>query len=184
MSFDEIAARLRRKLFLSSMMGTCDGSWCASRARGCAMVQLGAFVMLEEHQPRDTYRPDPEPAKLTAFMKGQFDTCRAEAAGLVGEDRVPLICANVFPCTDEDVAVSVAAFFEAGGDVYELNSHGGIGNDRERGTGHMLFMPEHTEKLMRWAGMLVKGGGPIIIKARAGVIPDYTEHVKRLRKSA
>jgi len=182
MQFDELATRLKGKLFLSSMMGKCDGKFCASRAKGCAMVQLGAFVLLKEHENRSTYWPEPERVKLTTFMKEQFDICRAESAKFVGASNVPVISANVFPCTDEDVATSAAAFIEAGGDIYELNAHGGIGGDRERGTGKMLFIPEHTPKLMRWAKMLVDAGGAVIIKARRGAIPDYTEHVKQLEQ--
>jgi len=182
MSFEDLADRLKGRLFLSSMMGRCDAAFCASRASGCAMVQLGAFVLRDDLDEHDTYNPQREPAALTAFMRDQFDTCRAEAAKALGEDNVPVISANVFPCTDEHVAVSAAAFVEAGGDLYELNSHGGIGNDRERGTGAMLFMPEHRRKLMRWATMLVAAAGPVIIKARGGVIPDFTDHVKELEQ--
>jgi tRNA-dihydrouridine synthase len=182
MKFDELTERLKGKLFLSSMMGKCDAEFCASRANGCAMVQLGAFVLLKEREERNTYWPDPGRSKLTAFMKEQFDTCRSESAELVGEEDVPVISANVFPCIDEDVETSAAAFIEAGGDIYELNAHGGIGGDRERGTGRMLFMPEHTPKLMRWAKMLVEAGGPVIIKGRGGVIPDYSEHVRQLEQ--
>jgi tRNA-dihydrouridine synthase len=146
------------------------------------MIQFGAFVLLKEREERNTYWPDPERTSLTAFMKDQFHKCRAESAKLVGQDNVPVISANVFPCADEDVEISAAAFIEAGGDIYELNSHGGIGGDRERGTGSMLFIPEHTPKLMRWAKTLVDAGGPVIIKGRGGAIPDYTEHVKQLEQ--
>ncbi len=182
MKFEEIAIRLKGKLFLSSMMGKCDPGFCASRAKGCAMVQLGAYVLLKEREERNESWPEPELASLTAFMKEQFDTCRAESADFVGEENVPVISANVFPCTDEDVETSAAAFVEAGGDIYELNAHGGIGGDRERGTGSMLFIPEHTPKLMRWAKMLVDAGGPVIIKGRGGVIPDFTEHVRKMEQ--
>ena len=46
----------------------------------------------------------------------------------------------------------------------------------------MLFMPEHTPKLMRWAKTLVEAGGPVIIKGRGGAIPDYTEHVRQMEQ--
>jgi tRNA-dihydrouridine synthase len=46
----------------------------------------------------------------------------------------------------------------------------------------MLFIPEHTPKLMRWAKMLVEAGGPVIIKGRGGAIPDYAEHVKQFEQ--
>ena len=182
MNFGELSAKLKGKLFLSSMMGKCAPEFCASRAKGCAMVQLGAYVLLEEREERNTYWPEPERSKLTAFMKEQFDTCRAESEKLVGKGNMPVISANVFPCEDKDVEISAAAFVEAGGDIYELNAHGGIGGDRERGTGKMLFIPEHTPKLMSWARMLVDAGGPVIIKGRGGAIPDFTEHVKEFEQ--
>lgn len=182
MEFDKLAVRLQGKLFLSSMMGTTDAPFCASCAHGTTMVQLGAYVLLKEREERDLYWPAPESAALTTFMREQFEACRAKSAQRLGQQNVPVICANVFPCVDEDVSVSAAAFVEAGGDIYELNAHGGIGGDRERGTGRMLFLPEHTPKLMRWAQMLVDAGGPVIIKGRGGAIPDYTEHVKQFEQ--
>lgn len=182
MSFAEIANKLKGKLFLSSMMGSCDAEFCISRAEGCAMVQFGAFVLFKERKKWDTYWPNPERNSLTSFMKEQFTKFRIEASKKVGKDNVPLVSANVFPCTDEDVEISAIAFIEAGGDIYELNAHGGIGGDRERGTGSMLFIPEHTPKLMRWAKMLVDAGGPVIIKGRGGVIPDFSEHIKQLEQ--
>ena len=182
MKFDELAVKLKGKLFLSSMMGKCDAEFCTSRAKDCAMVQFGAFALLKEREERNTYWPDPDPAKLTAFMKEQFDSCRNESEKLAGKANAPVISANVFPCSDEDVRISAAAFIDAGGDIYELNAHGGIGGDRERGTGSMLFIPEHTPKLMRWAKTLVKAGGPVIIKGKGGAIPDYSEHVKQLEQ--
>lgn len=182
MDFNEISAKLKGKLFLSSMMGKCDPEFCASRAKGSAMVQLGAYVLLKEREERDTYWPEPGRSELTAFMKEQFDACRCESEKIVGKDDVPIISANVFPCADEDVETSAAAFVGAGGDIYELNAHGGIGGDRERGTGKMLFIPEHTPKLMRWAKTLVDTGGPVIIKGRGGAIPDFTEHVKEFEQ--
>ena len=182
MPFEDLAARLKGELFLSSMMGWTDGAFCAARAQGCAMVQLGAFVLRDDQVERDTYTVAKEPAALAAHMKKEFDRFRAGAAKSVGKDQVPVVSANVFPCTDEHVAVSVAAFFAAGGEVYELNAHGGIGQDRRRGTGRMLFMPEHRPKLMRWAKMLVESGGPIIVKGRGGVIPDFTDHVREFEQ--
>jgi tRNA-dihydrouridine synthase len=180
MTFDEMAKRMKGNLFLSSMMGRCDGGFCAARAADCSMVQLGSFVLLAEREERTAYWPDPDRVSVGAFLRNEIDTCRRESASLVGEENVPLVCASIFPCADEDTAMSAEVFVEAGGDLYELNSHGGIGGDRERGTGAMLFMPEHTAKLMRWAKMLVDAGGPVIIKAMGGVIPDLSDHVRGL----
>lgn len=178
MEFRDISIKLKGKLFLSSMMGVCDADFCASRASGCAMVQFGAFVLIKDREERNMYWPDPERSKLTDLMKRQFDKFRK----LVSQRETPIISANVFPCADEYVWLSAYSFIEAGGDIYELNAHGGIGGDRERGTGSMLFIPEHTPKLMRWAKILVDAGGPVIIKGRGGAIPDYTDHVRQLEQ--
>jgi len=35
---------------------------------------------------------------------------------------------------------------------------------------------------MRWAKMLVDAGGPVIIKGRGGVIPDFTDHVRKMEQ--
>jgi len=176
--FEDISIKLKGKLFLSSMMGVCDADFCASRAAGCAMVQFGAFVLIKDRKERNTYWPDPDRSKLTDLMRSQFGKFRK----LVRQEETPIISANVFPCEDEYVGLSAHTFIEAGGDIYELNAHGGIGGDRERGTGSMLFIPEHTSKLMRWAKTLVDAGCPVIIKGRGGAIPDYTEHVKQLEQ--
>jgi tRNA-dihydrouridine synthase len=182
MDFQTIADRCRGRLFLSSMMEIADGTFCASRAAGCAMLQLGAFVLSDEHDQRDTYWPPHDLDGLTRHLAAQFETCRSEACTRTGRPEPPVLGANVFPCTDEHVRTTAAAFVAAGGDLYELNAHGGIGDDRRRGTGRMLFLPQHTEKLLRWARLLVAAGGPVMIKGRAGVIPDFSEHVRRLEQ--
>lgn len=182
MDFTKFANKLKGKFFLSSMLGSCDAEFCISRAKGCAMVQFGAFVLFKERKEWNTYWHNPERSSLTSFMREQFTKFRTETSRILGQDNVPVVSANIFPCTDEDIEISAIAFIESGGDIYELNAHGGIGGDRERGTGSMLFIPEHTPKLMRWAKMLVNSGGPIIIKGRGGVIPDYSDHVKQLEQ--
>ncbi|MFW6107655.1 MAG: tRNA-dihydrouridine synthase [bacterium] len=183
MDFDEIRRRLKGGLFLSSMMSWCDAEFCAARARGCDMVQLGAFVLRDDRETADWRHPEPEPGAVTAHLRAQFDACRSKAADVSGADNVPVISANIFPVTDRHLALSAAAFVDAGGDIYELNAHGGIGSDRELGTGRMLFLPEHKPKLFRWAQMLVDAGGPVIIKARRGIIPDLTEHVRHFEQT-
>lgn len=183
MDFEEIRRRLQGGLFLSSMMGWCDADFCAARARGCAMLQLGAFVLRDDRESDDWRHPEPEQGTVTAHLKAQFDACRSKVADRLGPEHVPVISANIFPVTDRHLELSAAAFVDAGGDLYELNAHGGIGNDRERGTGRMLFVPEHKPKLFRWARMLVDAGGPVIIKARGGVIPEFTEHVRQFEQT-
>ena len=40
----EIRQNFEKRLFLSSMMGITDGSFCRERRKGCAMVQIGAYL--------------------------------------------------------------------------------------------------------------------------------------------
>ncbi|MCS7113755.1 MAG: hypothetical protein NZ955_07395 [Candidatus Bathyarchaeota archaeon] len=43
--WSRLRSKLRGGFFLSSMGGVTDGAFCASRGRGCIMVQLGADMI-------------------------------------------------------------------------------------------------------------------------------------------
>ncbi len=175
----EVSERLRGGLFLSSMMGHTDWGFCARRAPGCAMVQMGAFVVCEEPRGGNVYWQLPDEERLSGMFREQFSSFRA-AVG----DEAPLVCANVFPCDDEDLLVSARAFDAADGDVYELNAHGGIGGDEERGTGAMLFTSRHRDKLFRWVELLVEMLPCVVVKGRRGVVSaeEYIDCVRRFER--
>lgn len=173
------AERLRGGLFLSSMMGVTTGAWCAAHGRGAAMVQMGAYV-LDAPEPRaGGFWPDSRPEALAAHLRAEFEAFRSSLGG----GGAPLVSANVFLCEEKSVETSARAFTEAGGDLYELNVHGGIGGDRERGTGRFMFLPEHAEKLHRWVARLAATGVPLIVKAKSGVRADYAPHLERFEEA-
>jgi tRNA-dihydrouridine synthase len=143
------------------------------------MVQLGAYVLDAPGGQSGHYYPDSERGALTAHLRADFDTFRR----LDRSDETPLVCANVFLCEERSLEPSARAFMDADGDLYELNVHGGIGGDRERGTGRFMFLPEHAEKLHRWVRTLAGTGVPLIVKGRCGVIADFGPHLERFEEA-
>ena len=70
---NELAERygkLRNGFFLSSMMGLTDGLYCAQRSKGCAMVQLGAYLA----EPTATVISNvaPESLPVAPFSRSTF----------------------------------------------------------------------------------------------------------------
>lgn len=173
-SFEELGEKLRGKLFLSSMMHVTSGKWCAEYGKGAAMVQLGAFVTSRSGSDDPWWLP-PDRAGMVECLKREVDDFQKSFEA----EPVPLLCANMYPADEETVEDSAVALKQAGADIYELNAHGGTEDYRQQGTGHALFFPENISKLYRWVGKLLTAGIPVIVKARAHVIPDYSEHIKR-----
>jgi tRNA-dihydrouridine synthase len=177
-----VAKKLSGQLFLSSMMGITNGKWCAEHCKSASMVQLGAFVLDGPAYKSGHYYPPSEEKLLTSHLKKEFDTFKQIYNQKYKTQKYPLLSANIFLCEEKSVITSAKAFMSAGGDVYELNVHGGIGHDKERGTGQCMFYPEHVEKLYRWVQLLTQTGVILIVKARAGVIPDYGDHLAKFEE--
>lgn len=174
-----LTARLKGKIFLSSMMGVTSGAWSAAHGRGAAMVQLGAYVLDAPGEHSGPSWPDSRGDLLAAHLRAEFDEFRR----LVESDETPLVSANIFLCEERSLEPSARAFMDAGGELYEINVHGGIGGDRERGTGRFMFLPEHEGKLHTWVKRLARTGVPLAVKAKSGVIPDYGPHLERFEEA-
>lgn len=178
-----VAPKLYGQLFLSSMMGITDGKWCAEHCKSAGLVQLGAFVLDAPAYKSGRYYPPSDEKQFTAHLKKEFDIFKQIYTQKYATQKYPLLSANIFLCEEKSVVSSAKAFISTGGDIYELNVHGGIGNDRERGTGRYMFYPEHAEKLHRWVQLLTQTGVTLVVKARAGVIPDYGTHLARFEEA-
>ena len=168
---------IRGRYFLSAMMGTTTGAWAGTHCRGAAVAQLGVYILDAPGDHEGPAWPDSREEALEACLRGEFADCRRAA----GPGTV--VCANMFLCAERSVESSARAFRKAGGDLYELNGHGGVAGGREGGTGCWMFMPEHAEKLHRWVGMLASTGVPLAVKARSGVIADYVPHLERFEEA-
>ena len=130
---DALRQELGGGLFLSSMMGITDGAFCAQRSGGCAMVQLGAYLAepaataAEIGRDGDSFL-SADTAAWTAFLAGECEAARANADVQV--------CLNLAALELEWALEAGAAFARGGGDLLELNAHGGpveCRSDRCRG---------------------------------------------------
>lgn len=113
----ELYNKLRGRLFLSSMMGRTNGRFCAQRGKGCAMVQLGSYLA---EPPAYEMRGHVLPASrrdCIRFFAQEF----AEVRRLLEA----LVCVNIATPKLEWGVEAAECFSQAGGDVFELNIHGG-----------------------------------------------------------
>jgi tRNA-dihydrouridine synthase len=152
------------KLFLSSMMGITDGAWCATRSTGCSMVQLGAYLAEPEATAEEMGRD------AASFLPADPEAC----VSLLAED-----CAQARRTSDLTVCLNLATprlewalqaarcFHQAGGDLLELNAHGGYKRYLDQGKLRANVLPEHRGELVRWSEALCTLEIPLIVKVNA-----------------
>ncbi len=166
--FIELRKRLRGGLFLSSMMGITNGMFCHSRGKGCSMVQLGAYLAEPPAygKLRDVLPPDPE--ECVGFF------CRECMEAKGGSESRMVVCLNLATPRLEWGLEAARCFHRAGGDIVELNVHGGYERYLKLGKLRAMVLPENRAELFRWVEAFSMLDVPLIVKFRMGVIPDYT----------
>lgn len=158
--------RLKGGLFLSSMMGRTDGSFCAERGEGCAMVQLGAYLAEPPAYGRAEYFLPPNREGCVRFFEEEVST--------VKERLNTAVCVNLATPELEWGLEAAECFRAAGGDVLELNVHGGYRPYLEKGRLRAMVLPENRHTLFTWLSEFSRLDIPFIVKFRWGVIDDYT----------
>jgi len=162
----DIHETLRKKLFLSSMMGTTDGSFCAERGEGCAMVQLGAYLAEPPaYGKRKLVLPPDEKECINFFA----DECRKAK-----ENSKVSVCLNLATPELEWGLEASECFYKGGGNIVEINIHGGYEPYLRLGKLKAMVLPENRPELFRWLFAFSKIDIPVIAKFREGVIPDYS----------
>ena len=156
---------LRKKLFLSSMMGVTDGSFCSERSEGCAMVQIGAYLAEPPAYP-DTKSVLPRDQKECIDFLAQ--ECRRAR-----ENSTVQVCLNLATPRLKWGLDASECFYKAGGDIIELNIHGGYQPYLRLGKLKAMVLPENRPELFRWLKAFSKIEIPIIVKFREGVVADY-----------
>jgi tRNA-dihydrouridine synthase len=143
------------------MMGVTDGAFCAGRSAGCAMVQLGAYLAEPTASTEDVGRHASSflPADPVACADFLAEECRAAK----GASEV-LTCLNLATPRLEWGLEAGERFGQAGGDLLELNVHGGYGRYLEQGKLRAMVRPEHQGELFRWVKALVGLEIPLIVK--------------------
>jgi len=172
---DSLEQRLKGGIFISSMMGRTTGAFVAERGRGAGMVQIGALVADAADRSHDArYLLPVEEDDMTPVLAKQVEAARA---GL-GETPIAL---NGAPGDLTSALRMARAFRRAGGDLFELNCHGGYGPLLERGLLRAMALPENRAVMLAWLGELCLLEIPIVVKFHArteGV--DFTEVLDEL----
>jgi len=162
----ELRKSLRKKLFLSSMMGMANGSFCSERAKGCAMVQMGAYLAEPPaYKTRKCVLP-PDKEECINFLSKECKQAR-------GDSKI-YICLNLATPELEWGLKAAECFYKAGGDIVELNIHGGYEPYLRLEKIRAMVLPENRPELFRWLEAFSETDIPVIVKFREGVIPDYT----------
>ena len=146
--------RLQGGFFVSSMMGVTDGAFCARVVQsggGCAMVQTGAYLAeptatAEEIGPHGSSFLPADPGACLDFL--------AEDCRRVRDAADVAICMNLATPRLEWGLEAAQCFARAGGDLVELNVHGGYGRYLRQGKLRAMVRPEHQDELLRWVAAL------------------------------
>ena len=156
---------LRKKLFLSSMMGVADGYFCSERSEGCAMVQIGAYLA----------EPPAYPETDSVLPRGQKECIDflGEECRRARENSTVQICLNLATPRLEWGLDASECFYKAGGDIVELNIHGGYQPYLRLGKLKAMVLPENRHELFRWLEAFSKMEIPVIVKFREGIVADY-----------
>ncbi len=160
------------RLFLSSMMGVTDGGFCARAGKGADLVQLGAYFAEPGAYGREGAVLPPGRASCIRFFRQEVEEARRAGEGVQ-------VCLNLAATTKEDARRAADCFFEAGGDLVELNAHGGYGRYLEKGLLRAMALPENRNRLYEWCESLVEGGA-LWVKFRAGTADDFGAVLARL----
>lgn len=174
MNASELAGRVRGGLFIAAMMGSADGAFCAERGREAALVQIGALVADAVDRSHDAkYLLPLDEDDMAPILRAHVDAVRAT----LGETPV---CLNAAVGDLESCLCMARAFRRAGGDLFELNCHGGYGKLLDRGLLRAMVLPEHRPKMIEYLRALCELDIPIIVKFHGRTEVDFAEVLQEL----
>jgi len=169
----EIRKKLQNGLFLSSMMGITDGSFCAERSEKCAMVQIGAYLAEPPAYGERKLVLPPEKEECIKFFTEECNQAKSNSEVYV--------CLNLATPKLEWGLDASECFYKAGGDIVELNIHGGYEPYLRVGKIRAMVLPENRDELFRWLEHFSEINNiPVIVKFKQGVIPDYSPILDRI----
>ena len=172
--YEHLGHKLRNGFFLSSMMGVTDGAFCAEHSGGCAMIQLGAYLA----EPDATAAEKGQDAG--SFLPADAEACATflaqECTDAKGDGDV-LTCMNLATPGLAWGIDAANAFCDAGGDLVELNAHGGYQRYLDQGKLRAAVLPEHQAELFRWVHALAALEIPLIVKVNGQSPRDAVLHV-------
>ena len=140
------------------------------------MVQFGAYLAEPPAYGKRELVLPPSREGCVSFFRRECETIRRVLDAL--------LCVNVATPRLEWGLDAVERFSEAGGDIFELNVHGGYGPYLLQGKVRAMVLPENRGELFRWLEAFSKLDTPVIVKFREGVIDDYTPILDRVEESS
>lgn len=153
-----LESRLKDGIFISAMMDITDGPWVAARAKGARMVQIGAFFADLKDRSYETRFLLPETEEeMVPILARDVESVRE------GWGDLP-VCINAAPGDLESALRMARAFESAGGDLFELNCHGGYEKLLQRGLLRAMVLPENRAAKHEWLVELCKLSIPIVVK--------------------
>lgn len=153
------------------MMGLTDGKYCADRAHGCEMVQLGAYLAEPSEYGNESWFLPPEKEECIEFFRNQLKFL--EGLGVV-------TCLNLATPKLEWGIMAAESFHRAGGDIVELNAHGSYKPYMDQGKLKAMVRPENREELYEWVKAFTALEVPLIVKFKADYIDDYTKILEKI----
>ena len=167
MRFTDLHHKLKNGFFLSSMMNITDGNFCSKRIRGCSMIQLGAYLAEPPSYGKEPYFLPPNKKDCVTFLNQECQKVRIQSPNL-------MICMNLATPKLEWGLEAAECYYNAGGDLIELNVHGNYTPYIHLGRLRAMVLPENLYELFQWVEAFAKLRIPLIVKFRLGVIDDYT----------
>jgi len=129
------------------------------------MVQIGAYLAEPPAYP-ETKSVLPRAQKECIDFLGE--ECRRAR-----ENSTVQVCLNLATPRLEWGLDASECFYKAGGDIVELNIHGGYQPYLRLGKINAMVLPENRPELFRWLEAFSKMEIPIIVKFREGIVADY-----------
>jgi tRNA-dihydrouridine synthase len=157
----DLFRKLRNGFFLSSMMGITDGTFCSESGGGCIMVQLGAYLAEPTASIEDKGRD------VRSFLPADSRECTeflAEECRKATRFSDVLTCLNLATPKLEWGLEAAQCFAQAGGDLVELNVHGGYQRYLEQGKLRAMVLPENQGELFGWVATFTQLEIPLIVK--------------------
>jgi len=161
---DQIWEQLHHGFFLSAMEGITNGVFCAERGGGCTMLQLGIYLAEPDNYHKVTafYAQDilpPDHQECLEFLIHDIKAAKSATDALV--------CLNLASSHLEWALEAAKTFLQAGGDLIELNVHGGFTHYLSIGKMRAMIFPENQPELYHWAEAFCEQEIPLIVKFNA-----------------
>lgn len=173
MNREVLKVRISGQLVVSTMLDITDAAFCVACGHGAGMIQLGTMLVAPENE---TYTPWRQ-RWPKSFLPWDTSAMRRVLKGAVALVRQGLgdvvVCLSLAGFEGVGEVVEAAqAFADAGGDLVELNVHGGLKPFSEQGYLAGMSLPSYRQRLIAWVEALSSLEIPLLVKFNTQVATD------------